>query len=245
MPSQHGAWVFLLLPLLLGLVASGWTWETVTLAITWLLAYPASYFLGLAISIRIRRRGWSRLARKNLRLGLPWAVPTALGFAAVTIAKPWMALVVAALLVAWGVSTLLSATGHERSMANDLLLITESVTALPVLWLLGHDGSAPSGIPGTVWLATLICGIYMVGSVIHVKSLIRHAGEKGWRVADAIYHGLAVVAAIPLGWVLIPAGAAFVRSLTLKPGLRPGLIGAAEAVVAVLLLAALLLTLGG
>ena len=73
-PPQHGAWAFLAVPLILGLAISGVTWPGVLFSVTWVLAYPASYYLGRAIAVRTRRGVWSRIARRERAAAVPWVV---------------------------------------------------------------------------------------------------------------------------------------------------------------------------
>jgi hypothetical protein len=92
-PAQHGAWAFLAVPLLLGFLIAGWSLPTALFAAAWVLAYPASYYLGRAVVIRWRRGTWSRLGEAGMTDAVPWMVLATI---------PAVALVVPAAVVGLG-----------------------------------------------------------------------------------------------------------------------------------------------
>lgn len=241
-PPQHGAWAFLALPLVLGLVLAGVTAEGLLFSVVWVLAYPASYFLGRAVTVRWRRGNWSRIARRERDAAVPWAVPALAGGVVLVAVRPWLAVVAAALAAAWVVSIRLSLAGRERGFGNDVLLVAQSVVALPALWYVSTGGW---DVPGDVWLATGVCATYFVGSVIHVKSLIRESDDRRWHVADVAFHVVTLLWAMVSVWLLLPFVTGVVRAVIMRPGLRPGVIGAVEIVMSVLILVAVLVTVAG
>lgn len=238
-PPQHGAWAYLALPLLLGLTLSGWTWLGTVFAVTWVLAYPASYYLGRAFAVRLRRGSWSRIAIRERASAVPWAATAAVGAVVLLVARPWLAGLGLVLAVLWLVGVRLVLAGRERGFGNDLLLIGQALLALPLSWAITKDQL--TGIPASIWWGTGICAIYFVGSVIHVKSLIREAGDRRWRTANVGFHVAALALGLLSAWLLVPFAAALARSVALRPGTRPGVIGAVETVVSVLVLVATLL----
>lgn len=239
-PPQHGAWAYLAVPLIAGLALAGLTWIGVLFAVTWVLAYPASYYLGRALVIRWRRGSWSRLAKRELRDAVPWIALAALGAVVLVALRPWLIAAGLVLALAWLVGLGLAHAGRERGFGNDLLLIAQSLVALPLLWWL-TEGSAPAP---PVWWATAIIGTYFVGSVIHVKSLIRESDDRRWHIANIGYHVVALAWGLYSPWLLLPFGVALVRAVVLRPGMAAARIGAVEAVVSVLVVVATLLAVG-
>lgn len=237
-PPQHGAWAFLALPLILGLALAGVTWLGIVFAATWVTAYPASYYLGRAVTVRLRRGTWSRLARRELAAAVPWAVPTAAGALLLVATRPTLMVAGIALGLLWLVSQWLTVTGRERGFGNDVLLVGQSVLALPLLWFVTTGSWS---IPERVWLSAAVCATYFIGSVIHVKSLIREADDRRWHLADIAFHVMALLWGVVSLWLLVPFAAALIRSWLMRPGLRPGVIGIVEIVVSVLVLVATLL----
>lgn len=240
-PPQHGAWAYLALPLLLGLVISGWTWLGGLFALTWVLAYPVSYYGSRALTTRIRRGSWSRIAIRERANAVPWAVAAGVGALVLVAARPWLLAVGVVLTGLWWVGMRLALAGRERGIGNDLLLVGQSLVALPLVWAI----TEPLPIPAAIWWATLVCAVYFVGSVIHVKSLIREADDRRWRVADVGFHVAALAMGLLSPWLLVPFAGALVRSLALRPGAKPGVIGAVETVESVLVAVFTLVAVGG
>lgn len=237
-PPQHGAWAFLAVPLILGLAISGVTWPGVVFAVTWVLAYPASYYLGRALAVRARRGGWSRIARRERSAAIPWMAAAGCGAVVLAVREPVLVVVGGGLALVWWVSVQLAVAGRERGFGNDLLLVGQSLVALPLLWFVTTGDPA---VPASVWLAAGVCATYFVGSVIHVKSLIRESDDRRWHVADVGFHVLALAWGAVALVMLIPFGLALGRAVVMRPGLRPGVIGAVEIVVSAAVVAAVLI----
>jgi hypothetical protein len=84
-----------------------------------------------------------------------------------------------------------------------------------------------------------VVAAYLAGSVLHVKSLLREARNATYRRANVIWHGALVVGSGLLSpWWLVGTVPALLRAILLRPGLRPGVIGGVETVVAVLVVVA-------
>jgi len=239
-PRQHGAWAFLAVPLLVGLALSGWSLIGVWFAIGWLLAYPASYYLGRAVVVRWRRNSWTRAARRALQRAAPWAAGAAVIASVLVLLRPWLLPVGGALAMAWVASLWLSRHGRERGMANDLLLVSQAALAVPLLVAVSIDGVPPQ----EAWLAGGVVLVFFVGSVLHVKSLIRGSGDRRWALASRGYHGAALAVGLVSPWLLLPFGTAAVRAFAVPPGTRPAVIGAVEAGVSALVVVGVALALG-
>lgn len=246
-PNQHGAWAFLVVPLLLGLIVVGWSGLALMFSLAWVLAYPASFFLGRAVVIRWRRGQWSRLAKRELSDAAPWVVLAGIAAVALLILRPWLLWVGVVLLIAWGVSLWLTRTGHERGASNDLLLVAQASLAVPLMWgIVNDDPRLGVGDPraADAWLAALICGVYFTGTVLHVKSLIRESDDRRWAVGSRVYHVLALAMGLISPWLLLPFGAAAVRAFAVPAGSRPAVIGGVEIGVSALVVIGGALALG-
>lgn len=236
-PGQHGAWAFLVVPLLLGFVVVGWSGPGALFALAWVLAYPASYYFGRAVVVRWRRGSWTRLAKRELRDAVPWMVLAAVPSLVLLVLRPWLLWVGAVLAVLWAVSVWLTRTGHERGASNDLLLVAQASLAVPLMWGIATDtpdlgvGEASAA---DAWTAAFICLVFFTGSVLHVKSLIREADDRRWAVASRVFHVCALAMGLISPWLLLPFGAAAIRAFAVPRSSRPAVIGAVEIVVSVL-----------
>jgi hypothetical protein len=244
-PPQHGAWAFLVVPVLIGFAISGASPAGWLLLVAWVCAYPVGYYAGRALTARVRRGGWTRLARREISRALPWLVLTGLAGLPLVVTRPWLLLAALALGVLWALGLWVAARRGERSMSNDLLLVGQAVAAVPLTIAVV---AGPSALVGALLEPTLtgtaLCAAYLAGSVIHVKSLLREAGDRRWHALDVAWHaGVLVVAVlVDRGWALGFAPA-LIRAIVMRPGLRPGVIGGIEAVVAVLVVLAAFLAL--
>lgn len=234
-PTQHGAWAFMVVPLVLASVLGATSWFGLVFAVAWVAAYPASYFGGRALIYRIRRGEWSRKARTELTAALPWAIVAAVLAAALVIHQPLLLVAGIGIGVIWAISLRLTWLGRERGIANDVLLVVLASTAPLLMWLAGASAPLPA-MPSGIWLASLLSLLFFLGSVLHVKSLIREADDRRWHVASIAYHAVVVIGVGFISpWLLLPFGAALLRTIVMRPPLRPGVIGAVEAGVSVLL----------
>ncbi|MDH3958529.1 MAG: YwiC-like family protein [Actinomycetota bacterium] len=235
-PPQHGAWAFLIVPVLCGFAVAGATLAGWVFLAAWVCAYPVGYYLGRGLTARVRRGSWTRLARREGSRAVPWAVITgALGIP-LLLTRPWLIAAGFLLGVLWALGLWVAAHRGERSVANDLLLVAQATVALPLAVAVVAGPAAVRGdLAGPTLQATLIVAGYLTGSVLHVKSLLREAGRPAFRRVDVAWHAaLATVAALLNPWWLVGFGPALARAVLMGPGLRAGAIGGVEAVVAVL-----------
>lgn len=238
-PPQHGAWAFLLVPLIMAAFLGASTSVGLLFAVTWVLAYPVTYFGSRAVMTRLRRHEWSRIAVRERNDALPWLALFVLAAAPLVLLRPWLILAGLIVGLAWLVSAWLTWIGRERGFANDLVLVLLSAIAAPLMWMAATDSR---DVPAGIWLATVVSAVFFVGSVLHVKSLIREADDRRWRVASVAYSVSVAIASPLVSWWLLPAfAAAALRAIAMRPGLRPGAIGAVEAVVSLLVIAGVVL----
>jgi hypothetical protein len=208
-------------------------------------AYPVGYYLGRALTARARRGSWSRLARRERARAIPWAVITAALGLPLALTRPWLLAAAALLGVLWGIGLVIAARRGERSLANDLMLVAQATVALPLTVAVVAGPSAVAGdLAGATLQVTVIVAAYLAGSVLHVKSLLREAGNVRFHQVNVAWHAVIALGAglASLSWLVgfLPALA---RAVLLRPGMRPGVIGGVEAVVAVLVVVAAFLAL--
>jgi hypothetical protein len=204
--------------------------------LAWVAAYPAAW----ALTGRLTAPRPQRFDRA-LRL---W-VPLASVAAATSVAwRPWLVWVGVLLGLGYAVSLTYARARRERALGNDLVLIAQCALMVPVLVGVGSaGGTLPpwSAADETVGLLTAVCALALVGSTLHVKSLIRERRRPGFAQASRWFSLACLAAATGLAltgtpWPLVPAALAALRAHLLRdPSLRPGRIGMVELGVLVVL----------
>lgn len=215
------------LPLVLGTLVTPASWTTALLTWAAFTCYPASYF---ALSLVRARRG-DRFRRPLATWMLAAAVP-----AAVLVAmRPWLLVVGLGYAGLFAVNLAFARRNHERDLVNDAVLILEVVALVPLTWLSAEPHTT---VPSQVWLLTALCGLVLVGSTLHVKSLLRERRNASYARASRAFAVASLVAGVGLAgaWGL-PGGVALVVPFILLAlrafkrdwsGWRPGRIGLVE-----------------
>lgn len=234
-PPQHGAWAFLALPLALGFTVAAWTPLLVLLSVGWIAAYPLSYAaFGLARGKQPQRfhgplLTWTAIVLPIAVLLLVW--------------RPWLLWVGLAYIALMAVNLGYARNGEERALVNDAVFVVECAGMVAVTWAVGAGDRSwcpPSlgAVPAHVWILVVVCALVLLGSTLHVKSLIRERSNRlyarGSRAfAVASLPAAAVLAAWwgwPRGaWLVVPFVALAVRAFVVpRRALRPGAIGLIE-----------------
>jgi hypothetical protein len=244
-PPQHGAWAFLGLPFATALVVTPWAPALLLLLVAWVAAYPASYFL-LAI-VRDRSGRHPDPGRYVRPLAL-WSTPVLLAGLPLLVLRPWLALVAVAYLASFTVNLAFARRRDERALANDAVFIAQCTAMVPVTWAVGADPAAwPPDAPAHLWVLTAAVALLLLGSTIHVKSLIRERADPRFARASHAFAVGSVAASVGLAlWWGLPSGLALVvpyayfavRSLAIRTPPRPARIGMLELVGFVLLVGA-------
>lgn len=238
-PPQHGAWAFLIVPAIIVSFLGAANVVGVIFFLTWVSGYPVSYFLGRALIMRIRRRSWTAKAKTELRFAIPWMVITFVGVATLLSLRPWLFVYGLFVIAIWSVSVYLSWAGRERGITNDLLLVGLASMEPVLMYQVAKDHASLHGIPHGIWIVALMSMLFFAGSVIHVKALIREAKNQNWHKGSLAYHVvvLALLLALINPWYLaVPFAFALLRTIVVKPGLRPGTLGIVELGVSIALI---------
>lgn len=222
------------MPLFLG--AGNWLgW---VFMLTWIGAYPFTYFVSRAIVARLRRGSWTSKAAKELRNATEWSFIAFIGSIILITNRPWIVLSGAVVILVWGLSTYLSWAGRERGISNDILLIALASAAPVLMYQVANDKQSFDDVPHAIWIASLLSLLYFFGSVLHVKALIREAKNPLWHRGSVLFHALVVAGLLfssQSAWLVLPFILGLVRTNVMKPGLRPGRIGIIEGFVALAL----------
>jgi hypothetical protein len=234
-PPQHGAWAFLGLPLVLGALVARGTPLLAALALAWVAVYPLSYAaLGLV------------RARRPQRFRRPFAVWTSVVLPAsgvLVVWRPWLVWVGLGYLALFAVNLRYARRNDERAVGNDLVFVAECAAMVAVVWAVGAgrrtwSPPAPDAVPGRVWILVIVCGLVLVGSTLHVKSLVRQRRDPRYARASRVVAVASAAAAVAVadwwGWpggvmLVVPFVALAVRAFLVgRWPLQPGTIGMIE-----------------
>ncbi|GAA4898465.1 hypothetical protein GCM10025789_15470 [Tessaracoccus lubricantis] len=241
--NQHGAWAMIIVPFLVGLVLVSphrpLDLGDAALGVTWLIGYFAFNALVLAIKAAPRRRPEYLPAA-----GVYGGIAVAAGLATLWF-RGWELLLWAPVYaVLLGAALWLAASKRERSVLSGVLTIVASCGLMAVLRSTGDGGAVR---PEEVAVMVAITA-YFVGTVFHVKALIRERNNPHSAPRSLAYHGVLaalVLAAVVVGWLnwawLLWASALVARAWWMpRERRRPAQIGVVEIVLSA---AALLLVL--
>lgn len=231
-PDQHGAWGFLLLPVVLGLAADGWSASVPVVVVAWVAAYPLSWAL---TGLLAAPRPW-----RFRRAVVVWSVVAVPSAAVAVLERPWLLFVGMAYVLLFLVNLCFARQRRERALANDLVLVAECTAMVPTV--AGVVAAGGWGIPfaamtePAVLVLALACAVALIGSTLHVKSLIRertnprYALASKWYAVVGVVLVTAAVAATDVGPALVvPFLALGVRAFVVRdPRLRPAKIGLVE-----------------
>lgn len=199
LPKQHGAWAFIVVPYLAGLVmardARPLGPGDLTLGVTWLAGYFAFNAAVLAVKAPpVRRERYVPALGVYLTLALVVGLVTLAlkGWALLLWLPPYGALLLWALRLA--------ATHRERSVLSGMLTVVASCGLMVVLqpWL-ADDPTRSRDVAMMIALTG-----YFAGTVLHVKALIRDRNDPTSARRSQVYHAVlaaAVTAAAVLGWL--------------------------------------------
>ena len=218
-PTQHGAWVMLASPLLVGALAAGLSWRELPLAAAWFAGYFAFFAASLWLKSGRKARYW----------------PPVRGYAVLAAGLGGLTVLVSPTVLRWvpafaallGVGLWAAARRRER----DTLAGLATVLMASLMTLVAYEVGGGSDLRRAVLLA-LGQFLYFAGTVLYVKSVIRERGNTSFLVLSVAAHAGATLVVLAFSWwlavvfVLLTLRAAVVPRLNL----RPGQIGAGEMV---------------
>ena len=206
-PRQHGAWAMLSVAALLGIAASHFDPWQLVLSVTAVSGYLASS-AGLDW-IRARRRAYLE----------PVVVFGAVCVASggfLLVAFPALAVVSVIVAAAVAVTAGMARLGRPRSLVASLAQVAQAACLVPAMALLAGAGTEPAAVAR----ATSVAALYLTGSVLVVRSMIRERGNRRFRALSIGYHvGVVLVEA----WLLPAAYAVLATALVIRAVALPAL----------------------
>ncbi|MDY0322868.1 MAG: YwiC-like family protein [Candidatus Carbobacillus sp.] len=186
LPKEHGTWMMLFLPYLLGVVLSGPTLAHIPFLIGW-------FFLYLSSTPWLNQIRNAKL-RKQMR---PWALAyTAIGliFLLPLVGRyPPLFFLGLAIIPFFAVNLFFIVRKKERHLLNDISGIVIFCLGLPAAYVLGK-----SGLTVEAGQMSALVFFYFTGSAFFVKSLIRERKNRSFKITSHLYH----TALLILPWLL-------------------------------------------
>jgi hypothetical protein len=240
-PSQHGAWAMLLVPLVAGIWLAGPAWVHLPLGAFWVVGYLAFQAAGRWLRSRRRRRELPPLVTYG-------AACVPLGVTTLAMA-PHLLRWVPAFLPLLALSLWWTARGAERSLRNDVVTVSAACLMAPVAF---DAGGGEDWIQ--LWVTAGVVLAYFLGTVLYVKTMIRERGRRGYVRASHAYHVAGVGGAVWLAaagwqrwwlavvWLALVARAVAGPSVNARRGrpLRPVVVGVGEIVASIAVLVVVL-----
>ncbi|MGV1007044.1 MAG: YwiC-like family protein [Dermatophilaceae bacterium] len=218
-PTQHGAWVMLASPLLIGTFAAGVSWRVVPLAAAWFAGYLAFFATSLWLKSGRKPRYWPPVRTYAV-------LAAALGLLTVAVWPPVLAWA-PAFATLLGIALWAAARRRER----DTLVGLTTVLMSSLMTVVAYQVSGGTDLARAALLA-LVQFLYLGGTVLYVKSLIRERANPRFRLLSVGCHAVATLLVLPAsGWLALVFALLTVRA-ALVPGLtpRPAQVGVGELV---------------
>jgi hypothetical protein len=202
-PREHGAWAILAVPLLLGIAAAGAVPAHALLAV----AAVSAYLFSVPAVEWLRRR-----QDADRRPATVFGVMLAASGIPLLAWWPDLLVVGGAVAVLAGVAVALNLAGHPKSVLVSLVEVGEAVALVPAAAIVAGSLAEPA-----TWYAVVAVAIYLVGTVLLVRSMIRARGNPRFVAGSIGFHALgAVVAAAVLPWpYAVFAAALLARAIAL------------------------------
>ncbi|WP_281246643.1 YwiC-like family protein [Buchananella hordeovulneris] len=223
MPDQHGAWAMLVVPPLLGMLHGGGSWRHLPLFVAWFVGYLAFHAWTLWFKTKAPRRAQylpplltygtvSALATAVTLVSAPGLLGWAVAFGplfGLAIGEVWRhaersLLSGFATVLAAGLLTPIAVSVSPAASAE----LAAPPTAGPgwTQWLTHQLGFPGLGMSPSGWLITALLTGYFLGTVLHVKALIRKRRSRGHFAASVVWHvamlGTVVLLALVPGLVV-------------------------------------------
>lgn len=205
MPHQHGAWAMMAVPLLLGIAVTRPNVWHAALAAAAVAGYLAFATAQTWVRARVRQRYTVSLIAYVF-------VATVLGVALIA-THPGLSLALAVLAPAGGVTLIAAKLGRARGVVAGFAQVAEALVLVPAASeLAGPFDRAAVG------KAAFLAAVYLVGTLLAVRSVIREQGNTGFATVSVGFHLSATAAAIVL---LSPPFVVLLGLLAVRAALLP------------------------
>lgn len=243
-PNQHGAWVMLMLPFVVGVLNTGPRWQHLPLLGAWLIGYLAFFAAGLWLRSRCQSRYWPPVRTYGALMIVAGLAVVAIQPSLLLWAVVFVPLLVTSLWCSW--------RRADRTLLNDGVTIVAACLMTVVVSGVGTEAAQSSAgwLPGAdqahAWALAGLLAAYFFGTVLFVKTMIRDRGNPAMYVLSVGYHVVICVPAVLAGlWMGLMFAALAARAALIPrvwPKLTPRTLGIVEICSSVALTALLIFT---
>jgi hypothetical protein len=248
LPTEHGAWVFLFSPLLIGIFAAGnFRWASLVLVLTALAAFLMRQPLTIAVKVYSRRRPKTELAAAWFWLVVYGALAFAGAVGLILLGHSivlWLALPALPVL-AWYL-WLISKRSERRQAVVEIAASGILALGAAAAYWIGLNAYHPLG-----WILWALCWLQAAGSILYVYLRLHQrrlpavpSSSIRWQMArPALTFNLIAVGAVIIlaligavsGWLVLAFGVQFAEALwgAINPAVKakPTAIGVRQLVV--------------
>ncbi|QHE53832.1 YwiC-like family protein [Pontibacillus sp. HMF3514] len=183
LPKQHGAWAMLLVPFILGITSSEFSWVHLPLLLGWLGLYLSTYPMLMVFK------------GKKRDLHLKWTgiyMGIAIIFLVVVLLNEWRMMIFGLfMLPLFLINIYYAKKKKDRAFAND-------VTAI-IVFCIGGAASYYLGA-GTLdmkgWSVVSLSFLFFLGSTFYIKTMIREKKNAKFKWYSWIYHVLLIIGVV-------------------------------------------------
>jgi len=205
LPRQHGAWAMLAVPFLLGIAVTRPTGWHVVLGGAAAAGYLASATAQTWARARARQRYTTSL--------LVYASTAAVLSTALVVTHPGLLLAFVVLAPAGAITLVAAKLGRARGVAAGFAQVIQALVLVPAAASLAGPLDPPA-----IAKTTFLAAVYLVGTLLAVRSVIREQGNAGFAALSVGFH----VAATAVGAILLtPPFVALLGLLAIRAALLP------------------------
>ena len=216
-PNQHGAWAFLVTPILYSSLVSGFHPIHLALLIYWIAIFAFNFYFSLAFKTGKVRKWLPQITTYGMGALIA-------GFLVIS-AKTNLLLLAPLLALGFFVNLYFVQNADERNLINDVVAILLSA-------LIGYAATrlVDFQITHSYKIGLIILTGYFIGTVLYVKTMIREKGKPSWLWASYLWHCLFfILTAFQSFWLGLIGVLIFVRSILIpRIGLKPKQVGIIE-----------------
>ncbi|MGG0178719.1 YwiC-like family protein [Gottfriedia acidiceleris] len=204
-PKQHGAWAMLLIPYILGVVASSFRLIHIPLFIGWFFLYLATYPLIMVIK------------GKQVSFYFNWAVGyffISFVFLGLVMFAEWRLIYFGLAMIPFFLLNIYFVKRkNERAFTNDIVAISVFCIGGLASFYIGKGVLTSEG-----WSVALLVFLFFLGSTFFVKSMIREKKNKRFRWYSWGYHLIVLLLIFTLkdSWLwILPFFPSLIRAISL------------------------------